>query len=332
MNRHTFSMHRRQALTLALAGLGLSNGAVAQVGWPNKPVRLVVPYPAGGSPDNFTRAIAQQMSLQMPGSTFTVENRPGASGLLGVRAVSQAPADGHSLVYVTSGHVTLAAMNARFQLQKELKPVARLSSSPFVVLVSAESPHKTLGDLIKFVQANPGKVNCGTAGPGSAAHLAVEYLEESTKNFKTTLVPYKGAVESINAIIGGQIDMTIGVLGAATQLILSGKLRPLAITTPKRIALLPDLPTVAESGGGQDYAFTAWGGFMMHADTADDVVTRIETALKAAMQTEDVRKLMQSSGGMPDVSESPALFGAQLARDIAREMVIVKRLGMTMEQ
>ncbi|MFM7332280.1 MAG: Bug family tripartite tricarboxylate transporter substrate binding protein [Brachymonas sp.] len=332
MNQNAPLFQRRQILLAGLVGMALPSWASAQSAWPSRPVRLVVPYPAGGPPDGFSRVIAQQLGAQLSGATFTVENRPGASGLLGARAVSQGAADGHSLVYATSGHVTLAAMNPRFPLLRELKPVVRLSSSPFVVLVSAESPHKTMGDLIKFVQANPGKVNCGTAGPGSAAHLAVEYLEETTKNFKTTLVPFKGAVESINAILGGQIDMTIGVLGAAVQLVRAGKLRALAVTTPRRVALLPDLPTVAESGGGSDYAFTAWGGFMMHADTPDDLVARVESALKTAMQNEEVRKFVQSTGSMPDISESPAAFGAQLARDITRETSIVKRLGMTMEQ
>lgn len=332
MNHMPSSFNRRQFLAAASLGLGALASVSAQTAWPNRPVRFVVPFPAGGSPDGFSRSLAQQLGTQIPGSVVTVENRPGASALLGARAVSQGAADSHTLLYASSGHVTLAAINPRFALLKELKPVVRLSSSPFVVLVAAESPHKTMDDLIKFVQANPGKVNCGTAGPGSPAHFAVEYLEESTKNFKTTLIPFKGAIESINAIIGGQIDMTIGVLGAAVPLIRSGKLRALAVTTPRRVPLLPDVPTVAESGGGSEYAFTAWGGIMMHIDTPDEVIARVEAAFKTAMQAEDVRRFMQNSGGMPDLSETPAAFGAQMARDIVKEQAIVKRLGMTMEQ
>lgn len=303
----------------------------AQSVWPTKPIKLFVPYPAGGAPDTLTRSVAEQLGNVLPGSSIVIENRPGASGLLGARAVSQAPADGHALVYVSSGHVTLAAMNPKFELLKELKPLIRLSASPFVVLVATESPYKTMEDLIRFVQANPGKVNCGTAGPGSPSHMAVEYLEESTKNFKTTLVPFKGAVESINAIMGGHIDMTIGVLGAAVSLIQGGKLRVLAVTTPKRVPLLPNVPTVAEAGGG-DYAYQAWGGFMVHPDTPDDVVLRLQAAFQIAMQSDGVKKTMAATGGVPDISASPEAFGAQMARDLTREQLIVKRLGMTMTQ
>lgn len=322
--------NRRQTLSGLVAASFLPVWAWAQSAWPSRPIKIVVPYPAGGTPDSFTRVLAEQLVAQWPASSTVIENRPGASGLLGARAVSQAVADQHSLVYVSSGHVTLAAMNPRFALLKELKPVIRLSASPFAVLVAADSPHKNMSDLIKYVQTNPGKINCGTAGPGSPSHFAVEYLEESSKKFKTTLVPFKGAVESINAILGGQIDMTIAVLGAAIQLIQSGKLRVLAVTTPRRIPLLPNVPTVAESGGG-DYAYVAWGGFMMHVDTPVDVVRRFYSALHTAMQSESVKKYSAATGSMLDLSESPEAFGEQLAKDIAREQIIVKRLGMTME-
>lgn len=297
----------------------------------SRPIKIVVPYPAGGAPDGFSRAVAESLSAQFPGTSVVVDNKPGASGLLGVRAVSQALVDQHTLAYVASGHVTLAAMNPRYQMLKELRPVARMTAAPFVVLVSSQSPYKSLSDLIRFAQANPGKLNCGTAGPGSAAHLAVEYLEESTKDFKTTLVPFKGAVESIQAIVGGQIDMTIAVLGAALPLIRGGKLRALAVTTPKRVGVLPDVPTVAEAGGG-DYAFIAWGGFMMHPDTATDIVGRMNQALNNAMQSEVVQRYITATGGLSDVSASPEAFGMQIARDIVREQAIVKRLGMSIDQ
>ena len=334
MNYAPSSIARRKLVVAGLSGLVMPQWSAAQnapSAWPSRPLRIVVPYPAGGSPDAFARAIGEYFNTKTPTVPVVVENKPGASGLLGARAVAQAPADHHTLAYVSSGHITLAAMNPRFVLLKELRPVARLSSSPFAVLVGADSPHRTLSDLIRFVQANPGKVNCGTAGSGSAAHLAVEYLEESTRNFKTTLVPFKGAVESIHAILGGHIDMTIGVLGTAVPFIRSGKLRALAVTSPKRIPLLPDLPTVAESGGGSDYAFAAWGGFMVHAETPDDVVRRIWTSLSAATQSEGVMRVIANSGGMLDISESPEAFGTQISRDLAREQIIVKRLGMTME-
>lgn len=320
--------NRRYAVT-TMAAVWFTTPVWAESAWPTRPIKMVVPYPAGGAPDAFVRALAEHLSVQFPGSSTVVDNRPGASGLLGARAVAQGPADSHTLAYVSSGHVTLAAMNPKFDLLKELKPVSRLSASAFAVLVAADSPHKNMEDLIRHVQANPGKVNCGTAGTGSPSHMAVEYLQESTQNFKTNLVAYKGAIESINAIMGGHIDMTIGVLGAAVPLLKSGKLRALAVTTAKRHPLLPNVPTVAESGGG-DYAYQAWGGFMVHPSTTDDVVARLQTAFQSAMQSDGVKRYMASTGGMPDTSESPAAFRTQLVKDIAREQAIIQRLGLNL--
>lgn len=323
------TINRRQAL----AGLAsLSTLAVpvrAQTAWPNKPLRFVVPYPAGGSPDSFTRQMADELTRQL-GATAIVENRPGASGLLGVRAVSLAAPDQHTFAYLTSGHVTLAAINPKFDLLKEHRLVARLSASPFVALVNAASPYKTMRELIAAVQASPGKLSFGTAGVGSPAHLAVEYLEESARNFKALHVPFKGAVESINAILGGQIDFTISVLGVALPQIQAGKLRALAMTTATRLALLPDVPTIAEAGGG-NYAFQAWGGFAMHSETPDAMVARAAAVFTTAMQSDGMKKLLASAGSHADISESPTAFTAQVRQDLATERVITKRLGIVLE-
>lgn len=320
------NINRRQALA-GLSALALP--ICAQTAWPNKPLRFVVPYPAGGSPDSFTRQIGDELARQL-GVAVIVENKPGASGLLGVRAVSMAAADQHTFAYVTSGHVTLAAINPKFDLLKEHRMVARLSASPFVALVHAASPHKTMRELIAAVQANPGKLSYGSAGVGSPAHMAVEYLEESTRNFKALHVPFKGAVESINAILGGQIDFTISVLGAALPQVQAGKLRALAMTTPTRHPLLPDVPTIAEAGGG-NYAFQAWGGFVMHSDTPENVITRAAAVFAAAMPSEGMKKLLASAGSHADISESPAAFVAQVRQDLATERVITKRLGILQE-
>ncbi len=301
----------------------------AQMAWPSKLLKFIVPYPAGGTPDAFTRQLAEQVARRL-GVSAVVENRPGASGLLGMRAVSQAQADQHSFAYVSSGQVTLSAMNPKFDLLRELKPVARLTGSAFVALVSADSPYRTMGELIAAVQARPGKLSFGTAGPGSPAHMALEYLEEATRNFKALHVPFKGAVESINAILGGQIDFTIGVLGAAMPQIKAGKLRALGVTTARRVPQLPSVPTIAEASG-TSYAYQSWGGFMMHANTPDAVLERAAAAFGSALQSETVKHYMQAVGSFADRSESPAAFGEQLRREIALEKQIVKRLGIVQE-
>ena len=323
------AINRRQALAGLASLSALAAPVRAQAAWPSKPLRFVVPYPAGGSPDGFTRQMGEELSRQL-GATVLVENKPGASGLLGVRAVSLAPADQHTFAYVTSGHVTLSAINPKFDLLKEHRMVARLSASPFIAVVNAASPYKTMRELIAAVQASPGKLSFGTAGVGSPAHLAVEYLEESTRNFKALHVPFKGAVESINAILGGQIDFTISVLGVALPQIQAGKLRALAVTTPTRHVLLPDVPTIAEAGGG-NYAFLAWGGFAMHSDTPDAVVARAAAAFAAAMPSDGMKKFLAGAGSHADIIDSPAAFTAQVRQDLATERVIIKRLGIVQE-
>jgi tripartite-type tricarboxylate transporter receptor subunit TctC len=325
----THTLTRRRTLG-ALAGLSAAGMPLwAQAAWPTKPLRFVVPYPAGGWPDAFTRQIGEDMAQQL-GVSVLIDNKPGASGLLGMRAVSQGGPDQHAFAFVSSGQVTLTVLNPKFDLLKELKPVALLNTSPFVALVNSESPIKTMAELIAAVQAQPGKLSFGSAGQGSPAHMAVGHLQESTKNFQALHVPFKGAVESINAILGNQIDFTISVLGAAMRYIKAGKLRALGVTTAKRVAALPDVPTIAEGGGG-NYVYQSWGGFMMHADTPDAVVARAVAALGTSMQSESMKKLLANTGSQADISESPAAFAAQLRREIAAERVVVKRLGITQE-
>lgn len=289
-------------------------------------LRVVVPYPAGGSPDNSARIVSAEAGREL-GMNVVVDNRPGASGLLGARAVSQGHADGATLVYVSSGHVTLAAINPRFELLKELRPVVRLSASPFVAVVSAQSRFKTMADLVAAVQSQPGLVTYGSAGQGSPAHMAVEFLHEATGNFQGLHVPFKGAVESINAILGGQIDFTIGVLGAAMPQINGGRLRALGVTTPQRLPLLPEVPTIAEATGSQ-YQFMAWGGFMMHSATPDAAVSRLEPALRRGAQSRAYATFLQNSGAGLWLSESPAAFGEQLKRDLVVETQVVRRLNL----
>jgi len=321
MNR---ALTRRRALawTATAASFAAAPALVRAAG----DLRIVVPYPAGGSPDNSARIASAEAAREL-GVSVIVENRPGASGLLGARAVSQGQADGSTLVYVSSGHVTLAAINPRFDLLKELRPVVRVSASPFVAVVSAQSRHRTMAELVAAVQAQPGRVTYGSAGQGSPAHMAVEFLHEATGNFQGLHVPFKGAVESINAILGGQIDFTIGVLGAAVPHINAGRLRALGMTTPQRLPLLPEVPTIAEATRS-NYQFMAWGGFMMHPATPDAAVARLEQALRRGAQSRAYATFLQNSGAEPWLSESPAAFGEQLRRDLEIETQVVRRLNL----
>jgi tripartite-type tricarboxylate transporter receptor subunit TctC len=320
---------RRQALAWSAAALSLPGTAMRAraAGEMLRDMRIIVPYPAGGSPDTTTRVLSTEVSRDL-GINIVIENRPGASGLLGARAVSQGPADGTMMVYVTSGHVTLSAINPRFNLLSELRPVVRLSASPFVALVSAQSPYQTMGELVAAAQAQPGKLSFGTAGQGSPAHMAVEFLHEATGNFRALHVPFKGAVESINAILGGQIDFTIGVLGAAVPQIRAGRLRALGVTTASRHPLLPQVPTIAEATRTR-YEYVAWGGLMMHPQAPDALVARLDQAYRKALQSDAAQKHNSATGGQAWPSESPMAFAEQLRADLEVERAIVRRLNLS---
>jgi tripartite-type tricarboxylate transporter receptor subunit TctC len=323
------SIRRRSALGwLASAGLAAQFPAMAQpANWPSKALRLIVPYPAGGSPDSTSRQVGDQVS-RILGTSVVVENRPGGSALIGVRAMTAQPADNHTLVYLSSGHVTLAALPSPFDLLREVRLVTRLTNSPFVLVVNAESPYQTLSDLIKAIQARPGALTFGTAGQGSPAHMAVEFMSESVPGLNATHIPFKGAVESANAILGKQIDFTIGVLGALLPNIQGGKLRALGVTTPARLPVLPNVPTLAEAGL-PGYQYAAWGGIAMHKDTPDAVVQRMHQALAEACATEAVRAHVARNAGVMDLTDSPRAFVAAVEKEIANERRVVKRLGLT---
>jgi tripartite-type tricarboxylate transporter receptor subunit TctC len=323
------SIRRRSALGwLASAGVAAQFPAMAQpANWPSKALRIIVPYPAGGTPDTTSRQVGEQVA-RILGTSVVVENRPGGSGLIGVRAMTAQPADNHTLVYLSSGHVTLAAMPAPFDLLREVRLVTRLSNSPFVLAVNAESPYQTLGDLIKAIQARPGALTYGSGGQGSPAHMAVEYMTEALPGLNATHIPFKGAVESANALLGKQIDFTISVLGALLPNIQGGKLRALGVTTPARLSVLPNVPTLAEAGL-PGYQYAAWGGLAMHKDTPDAVVQRMHQALAEACATEAVRAHVARNAGVMDLTDSPRAFVAAVEKEIANERRVVKRLGLT---
>lgn len=322
---HGFMTRRHLMAGLAIAS-ALPRSLWAQTAWPVRPVKVVVPYPAGGSPDLFARVVAKELS-SIYGQTFTVDNKPGASALIGARAVSQNPTDIHAIAYITSGHVTLQAMDPSFNLLTEFKLISRMSNSPYVCVVNSKSPYKTMAELAAAAKANPGKLTYGSAGIGSPAHMAVEYLEEKLPAFKALHIPYKGAVESANAILGGQIDFGIMVLGTAVPHIKGGNLRALAVTTSKPVQPIPEIPTISDTVA-PGYMFGAWGGFAMPTGTPNDVIARFFKALSTVSASTALNEETKRTGSIIGMSESPKEFADQVARDVATEMVIVKKIGL----
>jgi tripartite-type tricarboxylate transporter receptor subunit TctC len=317
---------RRQLLGSLAVGSALPGSLWAQTAWPTRPVKVVVPYPAGGSPDLFARVVARELS-GIYGQPFNIDNKPGGSALIGARAVSQNPNEIHAMAYVTSGHVTVQAMDPSFNLLTEFKLISRMSNSPYVCVVNAKSPYKTMADLVAAAKANPGKLTYGSAGVGSPAHMAVEYLEEKLPVFKALHIPYKGAVESANAILGGQIDFGIMVLGTAVPHLKGGLLRALAVTTNRSVQPIPEVPTISDTVA-PGYLFGAWGGFAMPTGTPDDLVARMYKALMTVSTSAALIEETKRTGSFISMSESPKEFAEQIARDVATEAVILKKLAL----
>jgi tripartite-type tricarboxylate transporter receptor subunit TctC len=308
---------------LALAGAG---GHARAQAWPNRPIRVIVPFPAGGSPDATARRVADKITVTL-GQPVLVENRPGAAGLIGAKAVSAAAPDGYTLLYVNSGHATVQAITGKLDMDKEFRPITMVGASPFLAAVNPTSPWKTLRELLDGARAQPGRLTFGTAGIGSPAHIAFERIRERAPGLDMVHVPFKGAIEAYNAIVGGQIDFTVAVLGAALPHLQAQRLRPLAVTTVERLALLPAVPTMVEAGV-PGYRFDAWGGFAAPAGTPDEVIARLHAVIVKAAAEPDYRAFAESQGAQVLTSASPQAFAREIAATLVAERETVERLGL----
>jgi tripartite-type tricarboxylate transporter receptor subunit TctC len=321
----------RRTLSIGLAGaaaataLGLTGAARAQA-WPSRPLKIIVPYPAGGGPDTTVRRIAEKLSATL-GQPVLTENRPGAAAVIGAKAVASAPPDGYTLGYLSSSHATVQAIGARLDLEREFAPIAMIGLSPFVAVVNPASPYPTLKAFIDAARAQPGRLTYASAGVGSPAHIAVERLRERVPGLDLVHVPFKGAVESANAIIGGQIDFSISLLAACLPHFASARLKPLALTTQERMAILPAVPTMAEAGVA-GYRFDAWGGFVAPAGTPADIVARLFAAIDKATAEPDYLAFVDSTGGQRRMSASPQAFAREIRETLAAERETVVRLGL----
>ncbi len=318
--------HTLRALGAAAATLSLSPWALAQQAGIPATVKLVVPFPAGGAVDVVARKMAEAMAKHM-GNTFIVENKPGASGAIAARAVAMAQADGSTLLYAHSGLVTAQAMGAKMDLLKDFRPVAKFTAGPHLLVVRSDSAYKTQQDLVDAIKANPGKLNFGSGGPGSPTHLMYEMLEEAVPGIKATHIPFKGAIEAVTALVGGEIDFQFALPGAAMEFIKSGKLRPLSFTGVKRFALMPALPTTAEAGA-PGFKAEPWGSIMLPAKASDALVNAFAEATYVAVNSAEVTQLIERVGSIKAPRQTPAEFADDIGKELVQQQAIVKRLGM----
>ena len=298
-------------LLIALALLMGGNAAHAQ--YPNRPVRLVMPYAVGGTGDILIRILAQRMS-QDTGNAFVVENKPGAVGKIGYQMVASSTPDGYLFVAADGGYAMLPALSKTlsWNFDTDLVPVTIYAQTPYVIVVSTESRIKSLRDLLADAKANPGKFNYGSSGTGGATHIAMELLQQRA-NVSMTHVPFKGNGDAIISLLQGSIDLVLTSVPTAMAQIKSGKLKALAVTSQRRVSALPDVPTAAEAG--LDFDLSNWYGMMAANGTAASSIDYVVQRVAQALQSTQVKDAFAAQGA-ESVIMNPAEFKRVLASDV----------------
>ncbi|HEV7633994.1 MAG TPA: tripartite tricarboxylate transporter substrate binding protein [Bradyrhizobium sp.] len=312
----------------ALAMLTAGGMASAQSPFPAKPVHIFVPYAAGGGVDILARTLGDVVSRQW-GQTVVVENRPGAGGLVASQALAAAPPDGYTLIVVASGHATNPFLYPKlpYDTFKDFTPIALLASSPNILLVRADSPFRTLSDLVAAARAKPGSLSFAHAGTGTSTHLAGELLKNLAK-VDITAIPYKGGALAVNDLLGGQIPMSFNNGPESVGQLEAGKVRALAVTTAARAPFLPDVPSMSETVPGYDTE--VWWGLLGPAGMPPDLVAKLSRDFVAALNTEPVKERLGKLGATP-IGGSAQQFDDKIRADYKKWGPIIEAAGMKAE-
>lgn len=296
------SMKNTRRLLLAAAlSLAAAVGAQAQGNWPNKPIRIVVPFPAGGPTDISARVIGQALSEQMK-TPVIVENKAGAHGFIGVTEAAKSPADGYTLMMASIGTMGINPKlyeKIPYDANKDFAPVSLVVTVPIVVVVNPSVlPVTTIPQFVAYLKAHPGQVNFASAGSGGSSHLVPEYFKFRTRTFMTH-IPYKGSGPAIADVVAGQVQVMFDTLLTSTPFVRSGKLRMLAVTTAQRLTDYPEVPTMAEALGMKDFEASSWYAMYAPAGTPPDIVRRLSDEVDAALKKPAVAKRLTELGAVP---------------------------------
>ena len=304
----------------------LGSGPVLAQNWPTGPIHLIVPFQAGGSTDFIARTLAQRLSerVQQP---VIVENKPGANGTVGASYVAKTAADGLNLLLVQAGYASNASLykSNTFDPVKDLAPVSLLASGPLVLTVNVALPVKNVRELIALAKAKPGEINFGSAGTGSLPHLAPE-LFNLMAGTKMTHIPYKGSGPALNDVIGGQVPVYYMNLVLSLPYLKAGKLKALAVTSPTRSAIAPDIPTLAESGL-PGYDMSTWYGLLVTSKTPKPVINKISQELSAVLHESTMTEKFYSDG-VSVVASTPEQFNDFLMQETAKFAKIIQSAGI----
>ncbi|MES2685855.1 MAG: tripartite tricarboxylate transporter substrate binding protein [Pseudomonadota bacterium] len=328
-----FKSNRRLALTsIALAAIGfIATSATAQSAWPNKPVRIVVPFAPGGTTDILARAVAPELAKAF-GQSFVVDNRAGAGGNVGADLVAKSPADGYTLLMGTVGtHGINKSIYAKmpFDPQKDFAPITLVAGVPNVMVMNTEKAAKlginNVADFVKYAKANPGKLSMASSGNGTSIHLAGELFKSQNGIFMTH-IPYRGSGPALLDMIGGNVDVMFDNLPSAMPQIKGGKLKAFAVTSAERSGAMPELPTVAEAGKLKGFEASSWFGLLAPAGTPPEIVSRIQQEVAKALATPAIKEKMLAQGAIPS-GNTPQEFAKLIDSEITKWAQVVKVSG-----
>ena len=323
-------MQKRRNFVGALAAGALAaqypGGAMAQA-YPAKPIRFIMPYPPGGSSEILARPIANELSKTIGQSVF-IDYKPGGGSTIGADVVAKSPPDGYNLVMLLTAHAVNATLMPKlpYDTVKDFASITLAATLPLAVVVNAQSPIKTLQDLIAAARANPGKLNYASAGPGNTSHLAVEYFK-SVVGVNLTHVPYKGSGPAITALLAREVDVIFDSLSSSLPQILGGKFRAVAVSTQMRSKVLPDVPTIQEQGVA-GFDVSVWYGIFAAAGTPAPIVQKLNAEIIKAMRAPEAKEKIEAAG-YDIVGSTPAELDAHVKAEITRWAKVVKDSGAT---
>jgi len=319
----------RAAVPAALAfALGWPAACPAQ-DYPSKPVRIIVPFGAGGPADVYSRVLAQHLSEALK-QTFVVEDRPGAGSIIGTDAVAKSPPDGLTLLAMSNTHTTNESLipHKPFQLMRDFVPVAAINYSDLVMVIHPEVPAKDLKEFVAYAKSKPGRLNYASSGAGTPYHMAAELFKSMTGT-DIVHVPHKASGEMRNSVIGGHVQMAFDAITTMAENVKAGQVRALGTSALKRSTVLPEVPTIAEAGV-PGYESTIWLGIMAPAGTPQPIVDKLNAEINKAITRPDVKEAWDKQGAVPLVM-TPAEFDAYLRKDIEKWAQVVKAAGLKPE-
>jgi tripartite-type tricarboxylate transporter receptor subunit TctC len=314
------------ALAVALAAPALAQKADPAAGYPARPIRIIVGFTPGGQPDIYARLISPRLT-EVLGQQVVVENRPGAGGIIGGQLVATATADGHTLLSVSSAHVTAPAVRAKmpYDTVKDLSGVTLTANATYVLAATPSLNIKTVQELIALAKSKPGQINFSSAGTGSGTHFAGEIFKQSA-GIDVVHIPFKGIPESLTDTISGRVQFTMAPVASSVSLIKDGRLRALGVSSKKRSAIYPELPTLAEQGL-PGFEWDSWGGLLAPSQTPRAIINKLNREIVKILGMPEIGERLRALGAEPNPS-TPAEMDSFVAKQLQTAMQIAKKAGI----